>query len=160
MDVNPIGWVRSTRLVPAGHGHGWNRETAAIELDGTAFDASALRGLDSFSHVEVVFLMDRVHVSTIERASRHPADRSDWPDVGIFAQRFSHRPNRLGITRCRIRSVQGLTLEVTGLDAIDGSPVLDLKPWMAEYGPHGDIVQPPWSHELMTGYWSPPDPVI
>jgi tRNA (adenine37-N6)-methyltransferase len=101
-----------------------------------------------------VFVFDRVDPNLIESVARRPAGRDDWPEVGIFASRYSHRPNRLGVTRCQLRAVSGLTLLVGGLDAIDGTPVLDIKPWMAEQGPRGEVHQPDWSHELMAGYWS------
>jgi tRNA (Thr-GGU) A37 N-methylase len=63
------------------------------------------------------------------------------------------RPNRIGITVCRLLEVAGVTLTVEALDAIDGTPVLDVKPYMAEFGPRGEVHQPGWSHELMTTYW-------
>ena len=57
----------------------------------------------------------------------------------------------------RLLGVDGLSLRVQGLDAIDGTPVLDLKPYMAEFAPRGDTHQPAWSTELMAGYWEQPD---
>ena len=72
----------------------------------------------------------------------------------IFAQRARHRPNRLGSTICRLIAVQGAALEVAELDAIDGTPVLDIKPVMAEFLPRSPLRQPAWSHELMADYWS------
>ncbi|MFD0476032.1 TrmO family methyltransferase [Nonomuraea thailandensis] len=77
----------------------------------------------------------------------------DWPEVGIFAQRGKNRPNRLGVSRCRLLAVEGLDLRVRGLDAIDGTPVLDVKPYMAEFGPQGETVQPAWATELMRAYY-------
>jgi tRNA (Thr-GGU) A37 N-methylase len=77
----------------------------------------------------------------------------DWPLVGILAQRAKMRPNRLGVTSCRLVGVEGLTVRVAGLDAIDGTPVLDLKPVMNEFLPRGGITQPAWATELMRGYW-------
>ena len=152
MDFEPVGWVHSTQREPGGHG--WDKETASIELDGTRFEETALAGLDAFSHVEVLFFFDRLDPALIDRGSRRPAGRADWPEVGIFAQRFSRRPNRIGLTRCRLLTVSGLTLHVAGLDAIDGTPVLDIKPWMTEQGPRGEVYQPAWSGELMADYWS------
>jgi tRNA (Thr-GGU) A37 N-methylase len=154
MDLEPIGWVHSTRCTPGLRGHHWDAETASIELDASKFGPAALLGLDSFSHVEVVFFFDQLDPSEIETGSRRPAGREDWPEVGIFAQRFSHRPNRLGVTRCRIRSVAGITVHLEGLDAIDGTPVLDIKPWVAEQAPRGETRQPAWASELMAGYWT------
>ena len=89
--------------------------------------------------------------------ARHPRNRRDWPLVGIFAQRGKNRPNRLGLTTCRIVAVDGLSVEVEGLDAIDGTPVLDIKPVMAEFLPRGAIRQPAWSRKLMAGYWEKDD---
>jgi tRNA (adenine37-N6)-methyltransferase len=154
MNLEPIGWVHSTQRAPGGRDHGWDKEIASIELDSDRFDAAALLGLDSFSHLEVVFVFHQLDPSLVEYGSRRPAGRPDWPEVGILAQRYSHRPNRIGISRCQIRAIAGVTVHVSGLDAIDGSPVLDIKPWMAEHGPRGAIRQPSWSHELMTDYWT------
>ncbi len=154
MDLEPIGWVRSTQRVPGGRGHGWDKEITSIELDSARFDAAALLGLDGFSHLEVVFVFDRVDPALIEYGSRRPAGRPDWPEAGIFAQRFSHRPNRIGVSCCQIKAVAGTTVDVAGLDAIDGTPVLDIKPWLAEHGPRGDVRQPAWSRELMADYWT------
>ena len=78
--------------------------------------------------------------------------------MGIFAQRARMRPNRIGVTVCAILGIEGLTVQVRGLDALDGTPVLDLKPYMIEFAPRGEIRQPAWSHELMSGYWGQPSP--
>ncbi len=68
------------------------------------------------------------------------------------------RPNRIGTTVCELMRVRpGGVVEVRGLDAVDGTPVLDVKPYMAEIAPRGDVRQPAWSHELMTAYWTEPD---
>ena len=55
---------------------------------------------------------------------------------------------------CRIDRIEGRRLHVTGLDAIDGTPVLDLKPWVRQFGPRGEVRQPTWMDELMHAYWS------
>ena len=73
--------------------------------------------------------------------------------MGIFAQRASSRPNRLGLTTCEVLDVDGLAVRVRGLDAIDGTPVLDIKPHMSEFDPRGTVTQPTWSSELKAGYW-------
>jgi tRNA (adenine37-N6)-methyltransferase len=85
--------------------------------------------------------------------ARHPRGNEDWPLVGIFAQRAKDRPNRIGVTTCQLVAVERDTVHVRGLDAIDGTPVLDLKPHLVEFGPRGPVRQPPWSHELMSRYW-------
>ena len=85
--------------------------------------------------------------------ARHPRNRRDWPLVGIFAQRGRNRPNRIGVSICRIISVSGTRLEVEGLDAIDGTPVLDIKPVLAGFLPRGAIEQPEWAAAIMADYW-------
>lgn len=130
----------------------WDRETAVIEL-AEGFTAEALAGLADFSHAEIAFVFDQVPLDRIETGARHPRNRADWPLVGIFAQRGKNRPNRVGITVCRIERVEGTRLHVRGLDAIDGTPVIDIKPVMREFLPRGDVRQPDWATELMAEYW-------
>jgi tRNA-Thr(GGU) m(6)t(6)A37 methyltransferase TsaA len=149
--VEPIGHVRSSRA--QARDDGWDVETASIVLT-DQYEPEALRGLDEFSHVEVVYVFDQVQRESVERGVRRPRGRSDLPEIGIFAQRGRNRPNRLGLTTCAIVGVDGRELRVHGLDAIDGTPVLDLKPWMAEFAPRGERRQPTWATELMRGYWS------
>jgi tRNA (adenine37-N6)-methyltransferase len=85
--------------------------------------------------------------------ARRPRGRADWPEVGIFAQRGKNRPNRIGVTVCRLLSVRDLTIEVEGLDAIDGTPVLDIKPYVSGFAPKGAVREPAWARELMETYW-------
>ena len=131
----------------------WGASRARIVLDASRFAPEALAGLADFSHAEIVFLFDRVSDDRIEYGARHPRGRKDWPLVGIFAQRGKNRPNRLGVTVCRIIGVDGMALEVEGLDAVDGTPVIDIKPVMREFLPRGELRQPEWAGELMAGYW-------
>ncbi len=148
----PIGVVRSGRNVV--QDDDWDSVPSSIEIDPARFAPDALAGLDTFSHIEVVYWMDRVEDAKIETGARHPRNNPDWPRVGIFAQRAKNRPNRIGTTVCRVQVIEGLTVKVVGLDAIDGTPVLDLKPWVREFGPRGEVRQPAWMDALMAGYWS------
>ena len=148
--LDPIGTVRSARTELADDD--WDGIAAAIELS-PDFDPESLRGLESFSHVEVLFHFDRLAEADVERGSRHPRGNAQWPLVGIFAQRGSRRPNRLGATIVRLLGCEGRTLRVAGLDAVDGTPVLDIKPVMSEFLPRGEVRQPAWTRELMRDYW-------
>jgi len=149
--MQPIGYVTSTRSEVIDDA--WDREESSIVLvDG--FGEDALLGLAEFSHVEVVYYFDRVEPERIELAARRPRNNPDWPLVGIFAQRGKNRPNRIGTTICRVRIIVGRTLVVGGLDAVDGTPVLDIKPFMTEFGPRETVAQPRWSMELMHRYWT------
>jgi tRNA (Thr-GGU) A37 N-methylase len=131
----------------------WGSVCARIALDDEVLEETATRALEAFSHVEVVFLFDRVAEVSVCRGDRHPRGNPDWPSVGILAQRAKDRPNRIGITTCELVDVGPGWLEVRGLDAVEGTPVLDVKPFLQEFGPRGPVVQPQWATELMQGYW-------
>jgi tRNA-Thr(GGU) m(6)t(6)A37 methyltransferase TsaA len=148
--LTPIGYVRSVR--DDLRDDGWGDVRAEIEL-GDGFSAESLDGIEEFSHAEIVFHFDRVAESAVERGARHPRGNPAWPRVGIFAQRGKDRPNRLGTTIVEIAGREGRVITVIGLDAIDGTPVLDIKPVMNEFLPRREIRQPPWSRELMRSYW-------
>ena len=148
--VTPIGRVQGSRAQP--EDDSWDQEVALIELDGR-FTPEAVAGLTGFSHIEVVFHFDRGAEDEIHIAGRRPRGRADWPLVGIFAQRGKARPNRIGVTMCRLLSVEGLRLKVRGPDAIEGTPVLDIKPVMTGFQPRGEILEPEWAKELMKDYW-------
>jgi len=75
------------------------------------------------------------------------------PQIGIFAQRARHRPNPIGITAVRLIGVEGRVLSVRGLDAIDGTPVLDIKPYFPVYDHDSGAVVPEWVERLMKGYF-------
>ncbi len=153
ISLEPIGYVRSGRAEL--RDDDWDRVPARIELT-PEFGPEALDGIEAFSHAEVIYYLDRVPEAAVERGARHPRGNSAWPCVGIFAQRAKDRPNRLGLTVVAIQGREGRVLTVAGLDAVDGSPVLDIKPVMAEFLPRGPVRQPDWSHELMRAYWRSP----
>jgi len=150
--MQPIGSVRSPRTEPIDDD--WGSVVSHVELDRAQGTGDALRGLEEFSHVEIVYVFDRVDQDSIELGARRPRNNPDWPEVGVFAQRNKRRPNRIGVSTCQLLNVDGLELTVRGLDAIDGTPVLDIKPYMAEFAPRGTVRQPRWSHELMSEYWT------
>lgn len=155
--IRPIGVVRSPRgEIEDDY---WGGVVSEIVLDERQFTPEALQGLDSFSHLEVIFFMHRVPPEKIVKDARYPRNRTDLPKLGIFAQRAKARPNRLGLTRCQLLSCEGLRLRVRGLDAIDGTPVVDIKPYMTEFAPRGQVTQPSWTPEIMEHYFdegSPP----
>lgn len=149
--VRPIGHVISAR--PARIDDDWGSVESVIRLDEDRFTPDSLAGLGEFSHVEVIFVFDQFDEDKVNVGARHPRGNEAWPKVGIFAQRASSRPNRLGVTTCELIAVDGLDVRVQGLDAIDATPVLDIKPHLREFGPRGVVRQPAWSSELMAGYW-------
>lgn len=149
-EVVPVGFVQNTRREI--EDDRWGEVVSEIEL-APEMEDDALVGLEAFSHVEVVFAFHKVPAKRVVCGSRHPRGNTDWPRVGIFAQRGKSRPNRLGLTTAQIMRREGRTLVVSGLDAIDGTPVIDLKPVMREFLPKGEVKQPDWAAELMASYW-------
>jgi tRNA-Thr(GGU) m(6)t(6)A37 methyltransferase TsaA len=151
IELTPIGYVRTTRADPVDDN--WDAETTTIELDPKQFTPDALLSLEEFSHAEVIYWFHHKEAATPTVGARRPRGRADWPLVGIFAQRGKNRPNRIGLTICRVLKVDDLRIHVSGLDAIDGTPVLDIKPWMSGFAPRGRVSEPDWAVELMAGYW-------
>lgn len=149
--VRAIGFVSSPRTEAIDDD--WGDIEATITL-APPLGPEALLGLDEFSHLEVIYLFDRVDPSTVHTESRVPRNNSAWPEVGILAQRAKNRPNRLGLATCELVDVTGAAIRVRGLDAIDGTPVLDIKPYMTEFAPRAPVTQPAWSHELMADYYN------
>ena len=149
--MEAIGFVRATRT--EADDDFWGATEACITLT-ERFTSDALAGIGEYSHVEILFVLDKVERGIIVTGARHPRGNPNWPAVGIFAQRAKARPNRIGSTICRVIRAEGKRLFVAELDAIDGTPVLDIKPILAEFLPRGEIRQPAWSHELMRDYWA------
>ena len=148
--LHPIGTVRNSRqAIEDDH---WGGLVSTIELNDSV-GADALDHIEDFSHAEVIFAFHRVDEYKIESGARHPRNNPDWPKVGILAQRGKNRPNRLGLTVVRIIQHVGTALVVEGLDAVAGTPVLDIKPVMKEFLPRGEVHQPRWATELMQNYW-------
>jgi tRNA-Thr(GGU) m(6)t(6)A37 methyltransferase TsaA len=152
LELQSIGTVEAARREP--EDDFWGNEQARIRLN-ASFSEESLRGLADFSHVEVLYFFHQVEPEKIVAGARHPRGNQAWPRVGIFAQRGKNRPNRIGSTICKLIRLEGNCLIVSEFDAIDGTPVLDIKPVMAEFLPRGEVRQPAWSHELMQEYWLP-----
>jgi tRNA-Thr(GGU) m(6)t(6)A37 methyltransferase TsaA len=112
----------------------------------------AFEGISAFSHLEIIYFFDKVKPSDIVFSGR-PRGNPGYPVTGIFAQRKKDRPNTLGLCTVELLEHKGRTLKVKYLDAIDGTPVLDIKPVFKEYKMEGNIRQPSWVSELMKNYW-------
>ncbi len=148
--LRPVALVHNHRIQT--EDDHWGGIISQIVLE-PCMPVDSLDGLEDFSHIEVIFLFHLVEEDRIVSSSRHPRDNPNWPKVGIFAQRGRTRPNWLGVSVAKVLRRDGRSLSVEGLDAVDGTPVLDIKPVMLEFLPRGPILQPDWSHELMREYW-------
>lgn len=151
-EVIPIGTVRNERT-DVQHTDNWGAVRSTITVD-ERFGEAALQGLEGFSHVEVLFVFDQLPERDDYRDPRPYRGRSDLPPMGVFADRGPRRPNRIGVTCCAIESVDGRELTVVGLDAVSGTPVIDLKPVMVEFQAVG-VKQPAWVSDLMSEYFQP-----
>jgi tRNA (Thr-GGU) A37 N-methylase len=155
-EVEPVAHVVGGRSEPTDDF--WGGTRAVIRIDSTRFGTDATAGLDAFSHLEVVYRFHLTDPADLNLGARRARDNPDWPPVGIFGHRNMRRLNWLGVSRCRLLAVDGLDLHVEELDAVDGTPVLDIKPWFAEFGPRGEVRQAPWSVEMLGRYFAVPPP--
>jgi tRNA-Thr(GGU) m(6)t(6)A37 methyltransferase TsaA len=126
MVMEPIGQVRNDVRRPMREG--WENVVSEIIL--RAGLEETIEGLGLFSHIIVLFWMHGVTRGGAMSARVHPKGRHDLPLVGLFATRSPERPNPIGLSVVRLLDCQGNTLRVKGLDAIDGTPVVDIKPYM------------------------------
>ncbi len=149
--IEPVAYVRNSRREPTDDF--WGDLVSEIIIRDN-INEDSLKGRDEFSHLEIIFYFHLASGGEINISAAHPRGNKKFPSVGIFAQRKKSRPNLLGSTIVKQLGVNKNILTVTGLDAVDGTPVIDIKPVMKEFLPEGKIVQPAWSEELMKNYWS------
>ena len=131
---------------------GWARIDSEIHLEPQY--APGLQELGSFSHVIVVFFLDRAQgFDPAKQLLRRPRGMEDMHEVGVFAQRTKYRPNPIGVTAVRLTGIAGNVVKVRGLDALDGTPVLDIKPYLPPFDRVDDVKLPPWVDHVMEGYF-------
>lgn len=147
--LKPLAFVKNTRTGQSDDF--WGSIVSEIEL-AEEVPADAFNGIEEFSHLEIIFYFDKADKSKAVYIY-HPRGNKNWPEVGIFAQRKKDRPNSLGLTVAELVKRDGNKIWVKYLDAIDGTPILDIKPVLKEFLPRGEIRQPQWSRELMSNYW-------
>ena len=151
ISIVPIAKVNNNRK--AIEDDNWGSVISTIELSENMSE-SCLEGINEFSHLEIIFFFDKVADDNIQFEARHPRNNKEYPKVGIFAQRGKNRPNKLGVTVVELLERKNKKLIVKGLDAIDGTPIIDIKPVMKEFMPKGEVKQPNWSICLMDRYWN------
>jgi len=152
LTVEPVAYVIGGRTEPTDDY--WGNSSSIIRIDAKKFTEASTKGLEDFSHLEVVFRFHLTNPADLNLGARRPRDNPAWPEVGIFGHRNMRRINWLGVSRCRLVKVDGLDLHVRELDAVDGTPVLDIKPWFEEFGPRGEVRQAQWSTEMLGLYFA------
>ena len=147
--LQPVAWVKNSR-----HHTGddyWGNVISEIRLD-EGIPEKALQGITDFSHLEIIYYFDQEKKDSIPY-SRKPRGNPSFPEMGIFAQRNKDRPNRIGLCTVELIWHREKSIGVKYLDAIDGTPVLDIKPVFREFRPMGETRQPAWVSELLKDYW-------
>ncbi len=144
IEVAPVGHVQNGMLErPA---EGW--EDIVSEIVVSEEYAPALCGLDDFSHIMVLCWFDRSEGERRRTLQVHPMGKNHLPRVGVFATRSPRRPNPIAVSVCRLLELEGTLLKVQGLDALDGTPVLDIKSFSARNLPV-DTRHPAWLDEVV-----------
>ncbi|MER3465482.1 MAG: tRNA (N6-threonylcarbamoyladenosine(37)-N6)-methyltransferase TrmO [Chitinophagaceae bacterium] len=149
INLSPIAFVKNSRKEPIDD-H-WEEITSEIEL-AEDIPTEAFEKIELFSHLEIIFYLNKVDNDKIVFA-RRPRGNVDYPMMGILAQRNKDRPNAIGLTTVELVAHYGRNITVRYLDAIDGTPILDIKPVFKGFQPQGEIKQPDWVADLMKNYW-------
>ena len=147
--VRPIGFVSSpfTRQTD----EHWGAAVSSVEV--LQEYRPGLLGLDQFSHVIVATFLHEAAFDPVHDLVRRPRGLDSMPRIGIFAQRAKDRPNPIGITAVPLVGVSDTGIAVRGLDAIDGTPVIDIKPYYPVYDRVDEAAVPEWVGRLMAGYF-------
>ncbi|MFI8186476.1 SAM-dependent methyltransferase [Actinacidiphila glaucinigra] len=131
----------------------WGGIQSIIRLD-DRFPAETLQGLDAFSHLVVTWAFHLASPDDVALHVRSPRGNPAWPATGTFVHRNHRRPNQLATSFPRVLKVDGRDIHVTDLDAVDGTPVIDLAPFFGAMGPQGPIHEPQWPGEMLGDYWA------
>jgi|SRR5450432_4281 tRNA-Thr(GGU) m(6)t(6)A37 methyltransferase TsaA len=147
--IKPLAWVKNNRDKPIDD-H-WGNIISEIVLDET-IPEEAFNQITDFSHLEIIYCFDKARENNI-LYSRRPRGNPGYPDIGIFSQRNKDRPNHIGLCTVELIWHKERSIGVKMLDAIDGTPVLDIKPVFKEFRLTNEIRQPDWVADLMKYYF-------
>lgn len=126
ISIHPIGFVRTAATEEELHR---NRSEIISEVVLRRGLQRALDGIEEYSHIFMLFWMHLVSQTERRKLKTHPRHRLDVPEVGIFSVRERSRPNPIGLAVVELLERRENVLKVRGLDALDGTPVLDIKPY-------------------------------
>jgi tRNA-Thr(GGU) m(6)t(6)A37 methyltransferase TsaA len=141
IEVEPIGVVAGAKGDITRQD--WNQARSEVHLRAGIEDA--LLGIEGYSHVIVVGWLDRIPETLRARLQAYPAGDERLPLQGALALRGGARPNPISVTVCRLLAAEGRTLRVEGLDLVEGTPVLDVKPYIAHYDSVPKATIPKWA---------------
>jgi tRNA-Thr(GGU) m(6)t(6)A37 methyltransferase TsaA len=147
--LKPIGRVKNNRDKPIDDF--WGNIVSEIILD-DQIPEIAFSGISGFSHLEIIYYFDKTLTENIHY-TRRPRGNPDYPEMGIFSQRNKDRPNHIGLCTVELIWHRGRSIGVKWLDAINGTPVLDIKPVFREFRLEAEIRQPGWVSDLMKNYF-------
>jgi len=149
INIEPIGTVHCP-VTQMSQGN-WAQVVSEIHLDPAL--AGGLQGLEGFSHVLVVFWLDQIAAFDPQKQLlRKPRGMDDMHELGVFAQRTKYRPNPIGVTAVELVGIRDHVVSVRGLDALEGTPVLDMKPYIDAFD-RKDVTMPSWVAHVMEGYF-------
>ncbi len=149
IEFNSIGYVCND--VELKKDTSWGEDISAIKIDEEYTDG--LTGLSDFSHIIVIYYLDKAKFELEKHLIRRPQNRDDMPLVGILSQRAKDRPNPIGITSVKLISVENNIITVKGLDAINNTPIIDIKPYYPQYDCKENAIVPEWVTQLMKHYF-------
>jgi len=141
INLKPIGFVRNKVKTP--RFGGFSREISEIIVDKKY--TKAFKGIDDYSHLMIVYWMNKVKEKVI---THRPQGNPHVPIVGIFACRCPQRPNPIGITIVKLLKHKGNKIKVKGLDILDGTPIIDIKPYWPQYDKVKNEKVPAWVYKL------------
>ena len=141
--LKPVGYVINEIKEAQKSGYPWEKVVSEIVIDENL--SEALDGLERFSHIIVLYWIHKTFEKGELPISVHPRGDKKLPLVGLFATRSPNRPNSIGKTTARLLSIEGNVLRVKGLDSLDGTPVLDIKPYIPGYDSVRGARVPEWT---------------
>ncbi|MDH6111395.1 tRNA-Thr(GGU) m(6)t(6)A37 methyltransferase TsaA [Kitasatospora sp. MAP12-15] len=151
LSVEPIATVIGGHLEPADDYQGGVESIIRLHEE---YPLETLQGIEEFSHLTVIWHFHRASPGDVQLHARSPRGDARWPATGTFVHRNHRRPNQLATSYPRLLRVDGRDLHVVDLDAVNGTPVIDIAPFFREMGPRGEVTQPAWPGEMLANYWA------
>jgi tRNA (adenine37-N6)-methyltransferase len=150
LEVETIATVVGGHITPADDYQGGVESVIRLH---DRFPLETLQGIEEFSHLEVTWHFHQASAEDVALHARSPRNNPAWPETGTFVHRNHRRPNQLATSHPQLMRVEGRDIYVTDLDAVDGTPVVDLAPYFPVMGPRGEIKVPAWVVEMLPNYW-------